>query len=234
MNLTKLFETQAALDEHIMQEHPELRGQNNLDWKLLALQVELGECANEWRGFKKWSKNQQPQTVILTTEGATNQNAVEYKCGDDECGFTFEANDGRLKDLWGDISDDCPICENGHLYALLLKNPLLEEYVDCLHFILSIGLELGANKWMKLSEYPAANENGSITLQFLDVHSKTLNIGEEIIRMELEPKEIRNLFTKAFESFLQLGAKLGFSWEQVEEAYNAKNKVNHERQNAGY
>ena len=43
LNLTKLFETQAKLDEHIMQEHPELRGQNNLDWKLLALQVELGE-----------------------------------------------------------------------------------------------------------------------------------------------------------------------------------------------
>ncbi|GGA31310.1 hypothetical protein GCM10011384_20990 [Psychrobacillus lasiicapitis] len=30
---------------------PELRGQNNPDWKILVLQVELGECANEWRGF---------------------------------------------------------------------------------------------------------------------------------------------------------------------------------------
>ncbi|MED4886162.1 dUTP diphosphatase [Lysinibacillus fusiformis] len=50
MNLTKLFETQAALDEHIMQEHPELRGQNNLDWKLLALQNELGECGIDCHG----------------------------------------------------------------------------------------------------------------------------------------------------------------------------------------
>ena len=64
MNLKNLFETQAALDEHIMQEHPELRGQNNLDWKLLALQVELGKCANKWRGFKKWSKDQKPRTKI--------------------------------------------------------------------------------------------------------------------------------------------------------------------------
>lgn len=87
---------------------------------------------------------------------------------------------------------------------------------------------------MKLSEYPVANENGSITLQFLDVHSKTLKVVEEIIRMESAPAEIRDLYTQAFESFLQLGAKLGFTWEQVEEAYYAKNKVNHARQANGY
>lgn len=40
MNLSKLFEEQQKLDEHIMDEHPELKGQNNLDWKILALQVE--------------------------------------------------------------------------------------------------------------------------------------------------------------------------------------------------
>ncbi|WP_445669184.1 dUTP diphosphatase [Lysinibacillus sp. FSL R7-0073] len=50
MNLTKLFETQAALNKHNMQEHPELRGQNNFDWKVLALQIELGECGIECHG----------------------------------------------------------------------------------------------------------------------------------------------------------------------------------------
>ena len=40
MNLSKLFEMQRELDERIMDEHPELKGQNNLDWKILALQVE--------------------------------------------------------------------------------------------------------------------------------------------------------------------------------------------------
>lgn len=226
MNLTKLFETQAVLDEHIMQEHPELRGQNNLDWKLLALQVELGECANEWRGFKKWSKNQQPQTVILTTEGATNQNAVEYKCGDDECGFTFEANDGRLKDLWGDISDDCPICENGHLYALRLKNPLLEEYVDCLHFILSIGLELKVNLTSVYTSTPFIFGN-DITKTFTHLigDASLINSGFE---------EIEKEYSIYVNHFMHLGELLGFSWEQIEEAYYAKNKVNHERQNAGY
>lgn len=223
MNLTKLFETQAKLDEHIMQEHPELKGQNNLDWKLLALQVELGECANEWRGFKKWSKNQQPLTRILTTEGATNQNAVEYKCGDDECGFSFDAKDGRLKDLWGDISDDCPICENGQLYAMRLKNPLLEEYVDCLHFILSIGLEINTKMTVDWDDIEFFETD--ITEQFIEVISRIL---------ELRSLESSDTWAGLFSEFYILGKMLGFTWEQVEEAYYAKNKVNHARQESGY
>lgn len=211
MNLTNLFKTQAVLDEHIMQEHPELRGQNNLDWKLLALQVELGECANEWRGFKKWSKNQRPHTEKEVMKWCLH------------CKGTGELFESR-----------CNHCDGKGEVLDYIKNPLLEEYVDCLHFKLSIGLDLGAQNWLKLNEYPTAYENGNITFQFLDVHSKSLKVVEEIIRMEIEPSEIRNLFTQSFESFLQLGAKLGFTWEEVEEAYYAKNKVNHERQNAGY
>ncbi|MED4886180.1 dUTP diphosphatase [Lysinibacillus fusiformis] len=41
-------------------------------------------------------------------------------------------------------------------------------------------------------------------------------------------------YDSVFEGFINLGIALGFTWEQVEEAYYAKNKVNHERQNAGY
>ncbi|MFJ5566160.1 dUTP diphosphatase [Lysinibacillus xylanilyticus] len=206
MNLTKLFETQTKLDEHIMQEYPELQGQNNLDWKLLALQVELGECANEWRGFKKWSKDQEPRTRVAC-----------QPCN----------GSGLLSFV---VKKTCRFC-NG---SGTVGNPLLEEYVDCLHFKLSIGLDLGAHNWMKLSKYPVANENGSITLQFLDVHSRSLKVVEEIIRMESAPSEIRDLFTQAFECFLQLGAKLGFTWDEIETAYFEKNKVNHERQNTGY
>ncbi|MFF2179392.1 dUTP diphosphatase [Lysinibacillus sp. NPDC058147] len=222
MNITKLFETQAALDEHIMQEHPELRGQNNLDWKLLALQVELGECANEWRGFKKWSKDQEPRTKVVRfcplCDGSGDENYERY-VDDLECGCTHEYMKCEDCDGTGKIGE---------------YSPLLEEYVDCLSFKLTIGLEIGAHKWMKLSEYPTAHENGGITLQFLDVHSKSLKVVEEIIRMESAPSEIRDLFTQAFESFLQLGAKLGFTWDEVETAYYEKNKINHTRQENGY
>lgn len=67
MNLTKLFEAQRVLDERIEQKHPRVKGENRLESKSLALQVELGECANEWRGFKFWSKDQTPRTKVPVT-----------------------------------------------------------------------------------------------------------------------------------------------------------------------
>ncbi|MFP7202720.1 dUTP diphosphatase, partial [Lysinibacillus halotolerans] len=68
MNLQKLFEAQRVLDEHILNEHPVQENENRLEKKILALQVELGECANEWRGFKFWSTDQEPRTRKYLTD----------------------------------------------------------------------------------------------------------------------------------------------------------------------
>ena len=82
MNLQKLFEAQKKLDDHIRKEKG-LEGQDLLDKKILALQVELSELANELpEVFKFWSNK-----------------------------------------------------KNNYKKAL-------EEYCDCLHFILSIGKSL--------------------------------------------------------------------------------------------
>lgn len=185
MDLTKLFETQAALDNHIYDKHPELRGLDNLDWKVLALQVELGECANEWRGFKKWSNNQEPRTK------------TESICG-------------------------CIMCE--HHFIPNKKNPLLEEYVDCLHFILSIGLEMKLII-KNLAVPPIARAD--ITRAF-----SGLMFGAGTLLNTEAYKEVN--YTSVFTRFIQLGELLGFTWEQIEDAYFAKNKVNHERQEANY
>src|SRR5690625_34078 len=118
MNLTKLFKTQAVLDKRIVEEK-QLQGQELLDKKILALQVELGELANEWRGFKFWSEDQEPTT--------------EFYC--EYCDGTEELS---VYDFSGELVDiPCFICEE----VSSNKNPLLEEYVDSLHFILSIGNE---------------------------------------------------------------------------------------------
>ncbi|MGE6624638.1 dUTP diphosphatase [Bacillus pumilus] len=60
MNLLKMFEMQKELDDRIIREKG-LEGQDLLPGLILALQVELAECANEWRGFKFWSNDQQPR-----------------------------------------------------------------------------------------------------------------------------------------------------------------------------
>lgn len=187
MNLAKLFDMQKVLDEHIMTEHPELRGQNNLDWKILALQVELGECANEWRGFKKWSKDQQPRTI-------------------------------KSRRPYMDLED-------AEFY-----NPMLEEYVDCLHFILSIGLELKISTAYQ-NILPLVDERlDNVTIMFHQLYACSSNL----FWAEYYDSQGHYDYIELFQCFLKLGEMLGFTWEQIEQAYFAKNAVNHRRQKEHY
>lgn len=122
MNLQPLFETQAILDNRIKDKH-NLHGEDLLDKKILALQVELGELANEWQMFKFWKDDPKPQTDTCTyCEGDKRVYAVNRK---------LNVSTPVTK---------CPVCRGTGEREV---NPLLEEYVDCLHFILSIGNEIG-------------------------------------------------------------------------------------------
>lgn len=177
MNLTKLFEMQRVLDERIVKEKG-LEGQGLLPQKILALQVELGECANEWRGFKYWSKDQQPR---------------------------------RDK-----------IVHDGHGGIISHSDPLLEEYIDCLHFILSIGNEIEVD----IYEYGfVAVVNVTTTETFLSVFAK-LN------EFYYDPDHWN--YEQMLNNFAGLGKMLGFTWDQIEEAYMSKNQTNHKRQDTGY
>jgi len=180
VNLEKLFEAQKNLDEHITRKKG-LEGQDLFAKKILALLVELGELANEWRGFKFWSQDQQPRTKVQVYTGSGRKIEGKY------------------------------------------KNPLLEEYVDCLHFILSIGLELGFSEF----EIRTIPQRKDVTSQFL----KLMRVSQDVLfKREVEQEIYKILISE----FIALGKMLGFTWEQIEEAYFAKNAVNHERQESGY
>ena len=189
MNIQKLFEMQRQLDLRIEQEHPRQEGEDRLAKKILALQVELGELANEWRGFKFWSGRQEPVTEDLRV--------VDYK-------------------------------ESGEA-ILETYNPLLEEYVDCLHFILSIGLEIGVcPEELDAESIFFAN----VTEQFIDLFYEVSHLIYEERNGRLYEDYLR--YDIVFEHFVGLGVMLGFTWEQIEQAYIQKNAVNFERQENGY
>lgn len=199
MNLQKLFEAQKKLDEHIIREKG-LEGQDLLDKKILALQVELGELANEWRGFKFWSENQEPREFKTFVCPACKGTGKHYK----------------------PITWDCRGCSGTGIKTK--ENPLLEEYVDCLHFILSIGLE--HEEYLDPTEYQGyVNENDDIDEQFNQVF-------RSISFYEIHRDEA-NYYETACQ-LIGLGEMLGFTWEQVEQAYFKKNKINHQRQESGY
>ncbi|MFJ7753355.1 dUTP diphosphatase [Peribacillus muralis] len=162
MNIVKLLEMQAALDEHIQTKH-DLNAENLVERKILALLVELGELANETRCFKFWS-----------------------------------------------------------LKGPAEKETILAEYVDGIHFILSLGIEIGF-----VPEIPsAAKEHGAdLTAQFIEIYGYI---------SEFRTKLTETAYQKVFAEYLSLGEMLGFSAADVEQAYVSKNEVNYERQKQGY
>src|SRR5699024_6186394 len=94
---------------------------------------------------------------------------------------------------------------------------ILEEYVDNIHFILSIGIEKSytfseIEPYIKyLKETQAFNHLYHVCLTFYQAPSE-----ENYVAM--------------FKEYLRLGKLLGFSEEDVMQAYHEKNEVNYERQ----
>lgn len=108
------------------------------------------------------------------------------------------------------------------------REALIEEYADCLHFASS------------LTNYYIANSDGA--KRFFEAFMLTLD--EEI---EEDKNFVRTRLLKCFDGdryfnygaillidTLKLGAELGFSWEEIEEAYFKKNNINWERLAGGY
>lgn len=188
MNLQPLFETQKKLDERIVKEKG-LEGVDLLDKKILALQVELGELANEWQMFKFWKDNPKPRY----------ETAEIYVHGYDGPGTDTRASIEEYQ-----------------------AQPILEEYVDCLHFILSIANTINTDYFVYDVDIQEYERKESITKQFQAVFGYAFLITED------------NYCSELLNTFLDLGTMLGFTWEQIEQAYYDKNKVNHERQSNGY
>ncbi|UZD72374.1 dUTP diphosphatase [Bacillus siamensis] len=220
MNLQKMFEMQKVLDDRIIKEKG-LEGQDLLPNLILALQVELAECANEWRGFKHWSNDRKPRTKIEhfcpTCDGTGDENHdinLQYL----EEGHAIEPY------------SECQDCNGSG--KLGETNPLLEEYVDCLHFILSIGNRIGFNndatiqQIMRRAEERELETNIVIVKAFSRLMSLVFGFYFWI--------ENAGTYVRFFERFLNLGEMLGFTPEQIEAAYMDKNAVNHQRQQEGY
>ncbi|WP_078430158.1 dUTP diphosphatase [Alkalihalobacterium alkalinitrilicum] len=161
MKVEKLFDMQRQLNDRIISEH-RLEGQDLLAEQILALEVELGELANETRCFKYWS-NKPPAD----------------------------------------------------------RHIILEEYVDGLHFILSLGIVL---KFENV-EIQTIHFEGSLVQTFQRVYDLITKLHEQ---------KTYESFTGLFDLYLFLGKNLGFTHQEIEQAYYDKNEVNHQRQDEGY
>lgn len=100
------------------------------------------------------------------------------------------------------------------------KQIILEEFVDGVHFILSLGLVKGLTFSAEVEE---------ATLDETDQFNKVF---ESSILFKNKPTQVH--YNELFISFLQLGKLLGFDEADIQKAYYEKNEINYKRQNEGY
>lgn len=100
---------------------------------------------------------------------------------------------------------------------------ILEEYVDVLHFLMSIGIE---NGFIYQTEGKIEQEETLTESEcFYQVYAKAVAYRE---------KTTNENYQQLFWWSLQLGNLLGFSDKDIQKAYLEKNQVNYQRQDQGY
>ncbi|HEY4552142.1 MAG TPA: dUTP diphosphatase [Bacillaceae bacterium] len=100
---------------------------------------------------------------------------------------------------------------------------ILEEFVDGVHFILSIGLELGFSD--RDISILSSEANEDLVQSFL----KMYHLADKL----RESKSLQD-YEELFRHYFILGQSLGFTIDDVQEAYRKKNEVNYQRQQDGY
>jgi dimeric dUTPase (all-alpha-NTP-PPase superfamily) len=104
----------------------------------------------------------------------------------------------------------------------------LIEYVDALHFLLSIGNDINYTTYTALK---SSNKNG-ITLDKLSEVYELITSFK--ISLEYDGGPVRGTYETLFNEFLNLGRLIGFTEKDIEQAYYVKNEMNHTRQSNGY
>ena len=101
------------------------------------------------------------------------------------------------------------------------KEVILDEYVDVIHFAISLGNTLGLTNW----NYDVTESDRTMDAIYFDISRKML---------ELVDKMDKELFESMMFNIIEYAFCMGYSMKDIENAYDIKNKINYERQNTGY
>lgn len=101
------------------------------------------------------------------------------------------------------------------------KEIILEEYVDGIHFLLCIGLDIGHTP----AFYEARGEEKELSEMFMDVYAKACTYRSE---------PTIAYYDDLFSYYVALGEQLGFTNEDICASYYEKNKENFHRQDTNY
>jgi dimeric dUTPase (all-alpha-NTP-PPase superfamily) len=99
---------------------------------------------------------------------------------------------------------------------------ILEEYVDSIHFLLSLGIELG---FETITNWPEGKVEGDLTELFLRT-TESITYFLKDLTMES--------YINVWIHYGSIADNLGFTQDAIIEAYIMKNEENYTRQKAGY
>ncbi|NKE06310.1 dUTP diphosphatase [Mesobacillus selenatarsenatis] len=103
------------------------------------------------------------------------------------------------------------------------KDIILEEFVDGVHFILSLGIECGFEELETIPQIQLNEQDA--TKQFLAIYEYV---------QKFRVSRSKQDYVHLLQSYLKLAQLLGLNEDQIEQAYIKKNEVNYERQRKGY
>ncbi|WP_188453452.1 dUTP diphosphatase [Virgibacillus oceani] len=157
---------------------------------------------------KLFSMQKQLDKYIENNQGVTGENLFEEKYLALLVELGELANETRCFKFWSSKPKSD-------------QEVILAEYVDGVHFILSLGLDKGHICHTKSSNATINTE----TEQFNHVF-------DMCAAYKHDPSQSN--YEKMFNSYIQLGNLLGFDENAVYRAYIQKNEINYERQDEGY
>lgn len=109
------------------------------------------------------------------------------------------------------------------------KQKALVEYVDGIHFILGLAVDLGIEDFRILNAEVMTYTKRSFLEQVLYLNS----MPNKIITLPSQQQRKRWIEI-LMAAYIGLGRLIGFEWDEVVQAYHAKNQINHDRQEANY
>ncbi|HHT66721.1 MAG TPA: dUTPase [Erysipelotrichaceae bacterium] len=101
------------------------------------------------------------------------------------------------------------------------KKVVLDEYVDGLHFFLSLGIDINVSKKV----YRYSKHATDLTAQILETYRL---VGLFIAKQDEQS------YVRAFRSFINIVPLLKVKWSTIEKAYYEKLEENYHRQNSHY
>ncbi len=101
------------------------------------------------------------------------------------------------------------------------KERVLDEYSDGVHFFLSLGIDIGVKSY----HISYSKDKEEVNEAFLHLYHLVLTFLK---------KQNEKTYVRAFSCFLSLIYPLGFTMDELLDAYLKKMQVNHQRQDSDY